>query len=126
MNIYLALGIILVNLALIAYTVAVVLASRGRMASAGLMRTITAGVLLDIMATICMVTGSSHTFISSHGLLGYSALLLMLTDCILLWQLRRKEGRNAPLSTKLRRFTRYAYAWWIIAYVAGVVIVAWW
>jgi hypothetical protein len=45
----------------------------------------------------------------------------MLTDAVLVWRhwITRKE---AVVSRGLNLYTRYAYAWWVVAYIAGAVI----
>lgn len=124
MNSNLIAGIAIVNLALFFYTVAFVLEQRSRIASQKVLTFLTLGVTLDITATIFMVIGSSHSFISSHGLLGYSSLLAMFTDCLLMWRQFRLKGANAPIGRGLNIYTRVAYIWWVAAYFAGAAIVS--
>jgi hypothetical protein len=124
MNIFLTCGIAIVNIALIAYTVAFFYIMRGKRITNKALTLLSVGVSLDMTSTSFMIFGSSHSFLSTHGLLGYSALLAMLIDCILLWSLRIKQDNNAAIPLSLHRYTRIAYIWWIAAYVAGAAIVA--
>lgn len=124
MNTFLICGIVLVNLALVAYTVAFFRIMRGKRPTSWALATLSVGVSLDILSTTFMVTGSSHTFFSTHGLLGYSALLAMLVDCFLLWNFRVRNDSHTAIPLRLHRYTRMAYIWWLVAYVAGVAIVA--
>lgn len=117
-------GITIVNLALISYSIAIIKEQRIRLVSTYVITFLTLGVLFDIAATFCMIVGSTHTALSSHGLFGYSALLLMLTDCIILWKHKLNKGSTVPVSKKIHLYSRFAYIWWILAYATGAVIIA--
>lgn len=117
-------GTIIVNFALLAYTIAIVIEQRKRLINNQVLTFLTTGVLLDITATICMIAGSTHSAITLHGMLGYSALLAMLVDCILLWRHRQTQGAEAQVARTLHLYSRYAYIWWIAAYITGAVLVA--
>jgi hypothetical protein len=80
------------------------------------------GVGLDVSATAFMISGSHNFPLTFHGLLGYSALGMMLTDMILLRRFRKKKGARAKIPTTLHHFSILAYVWWIAAFVAGAII----
>jgi uncharacterized repeat protein (TIGR03987 family) len=120
----LIIGTTIVNLALISYSIGVLSEQKNKMVSLFSIRFITTGVLFDIIATGCMITGSTHTALSSHGLFGYSALLLMLIDCVLLWKYRISKGEAIIVSKALHLYSRFAYIWWVVAYVTGAVLIA--
>jgi len=120
----LIVGTTIVNLALVAYSIAIITEQRQKRVNNRVMVFLTVGVLLDIVATVCMVAGSTHSFMSSHGFLGYSALLAMLIDFIILLRYRRHNGPDLLVSKSLHLYSRYAYAWWVGAYITGAVIVA--
>jgi hypothetical protein len=82
---------------------------------------LTLGVILDITSTVLMILGSSH--ITIHGFIGWSALAVMLTDAVLVWR-HRIAQKEAAVSRGLNLYTRYAYTWWVVAYIAGAVIAA--
>ncbi len=123
MNIYLQLGSTIVVFALIAYTIGVVMEQRSRVLSSRVLLFITLGVVLDITATILMVYGSSKTGISLHGVIGYSSLLAMSIDAILLWKLKFDKGLNVFIDKSIHTYTRYAYFWWVIAFITGLLLV---
>ncbi len=123
MNIYLQLGSTIVVFALIAYTIGVVMEQRTGILYSKVLLFITLGVVLDITATILMVTGSSKTGISLHGVIGYSSLLAMSIDAILLWKLKLTKGFNVFINKALHTYTRYAYFWWVIAFITGLLLV---
>jgi hypothetical protein len=82
---------------------------------------LTAGVLFDISSTILMIIGSRKIPITIHGFIGYSALIAMLIDTILVWRFWRKNG-GTHVPRGLNIYTRLAYSWWVIAYIAGAII----
>jgi len=68
-----------------------------------------------------MIIGSRKIPITVHGFIGYSALTAMLIDTILIWRFWRMNG-SAHIPRGLNLYTRFAYSWWIIAYIAGAII----
>ena len=117
-------GVIIVNLALIAYSFAIIVEQRKKVVSNFVLSFLTLGVLFDITSTVCMIIGSTHSAFSSHGIFGYSALLGMLIDCILMWKYRLSYGRTIKVEKILHLYSRFAYTWWIIAYFTGIIIVS--
>ncbi len=124
MNPVLLAGVIIVNLALISYSIAILTEQIKQTVDRFVLFFLTTGVLLDITATACMIIGSANSFATLHGIIGYSALAVMLADAVLLWKLWWKEKKPAFVNRKLNLYSRYAYAWWVIAYITGAVIVA--
>ena len=117
-------GTTIVNLALISYSIALITEQRKRLASNFVLTFLTIGVVLDVTATTCMIIGSSHTAFTVHGMLGYSALTLMLIDCFLLWKHKNTNGTQVQINKKLHMFSRVTYIWWVLAYITGAIIVA--
>ena len=117
-------GTTIVNLALISYSIALITEQRKRLATNFVLTFLTIGVTLDVTATICMIIGSSRTAFTVHGMLGYSALFLMLIDCFLLWKHKNVNGTQIQINKKLHLFSRVTYIWWVLAYITGAIIVA--
>ena len=120
----LLIGTSIVNLALISYSIALITEQRKRLATNFVLTFLTIGVVLDVTATTCMIIGSSHTAFTVHGILGYSALTLMLIDFFLLWKHKKTHGSETQINKNLHLFSRVTYIWWILAYITGAVIVA--
>jgi uncharacterized repeat protein (TIGR03987 family) len=116
-------GILIVNLALISYSVAIISEQRKKLVNNTILVFLIIGVIFDITATICMIIGSTHTALSTHGIFGYSALMAMLIDCLLLLRCRLKLGQNTEVKKNLHLYSRFAYTWWIISYITGTIIV---
>ena len=117
-------GTIIVNFALISYSVAIITEQRKKIVSSLVLSFLTVGVILDIVATTCMIIGSESSPFTLHGILGYSSLTAMLIDCILIWRFRLKYGSAVIVNRGLHLYSRLAYSWWILAYITGAVLVA--
>jgi hypothetical protein len=114
-------AVVVVTFALIFYSIAVITEQRKRLISNTVLTFLTGGVLLDISSTALMIIGSRKIPITVHGFIGYSALIVMLIDTVLVWRFRRRN-RNSPVPHGLNMYTRLAYGWWVIAYIAGAII----
>jgi hypothetical protein len=68
-----------------------------------------------------MIINSVNIPITPHGMLGYSALLAMLIDAVLVWRFWLKYHAPA-VPHGLHLYTRFAYSWWVLAYIAGAII----
>ena len=123
MNPILVTGTIIVTFALIFYSISVFSEQRRKALTFFALTTRTIGVALDITATAFMIAGSRKIPFTFHGLLGYSALAGMLVDTVLVWRYSRRQ-RQQPVSPGLKLFTRLAYLWWVLAYIAGGLIAA--
>jgi EamA domain-containing membrane protein RarD len=121
MNSILMQAVIVVTFALIFYSIAVITEQRKGTISKRVLIFITAGIIFDIASTTLMIIGSRKIPITIHGFIGYSALLVMLIDTILIWQSWR-GNRGFLVSKGLNMYTRLAYSWWVIAYIAGAII----
>ena len=122
MNSILLTGTIIVQLALIFYSIAIITEQRKRIISKNVLTFLTFAVFFDISATVFMIAGSRNSPFTIHGMIGYSALICMLIDLILIWKLKAKSGLNAIVPTSLHLFSRFAYLWWVIAYITGAII----
>jgi hypothetical protein len=118
------IGSVIVSLALISYSIAILTEQFRKTISKRVLKFLTTGVTLDITATICMIIGSSQGPFTLHGIIGYSSLILMIVDTLLIWKLSNKMGINAAVPRTLNLYTRFAYTWWIAAYITGGLLVA--
>ena len=118
------IGSTVVTIALIFYSIGFVNENRKRIVNSRILSFYTIGVSLDITATIFMIIGSSKGMITLHGMIGYSSLLGMLTDTIILWRHNFSKGASAKVTRFITVYSRIAYTWWIIAYITGGLLVA--
>lgn len=123
MNPTLIAGTRIVVLALIFYSIGIITEQRKRRIINLVLIALTIGIILDITATAFMIIGSPNSPFTLHGFLGYSALLAMLIDTIFVWRFRLANGNDSEVSKPLHLYSRYAYSWWVIAFVSGSVLV---
>ena len=122
MNSILIKAVIVVTFALISYSIAVITEQRKGKVTNRVLTFLTTGIVLDISSTVLMIIGAGKIPITVHGFIGYSALTVMLIETVLIWRFRRKNGSDIPVSKGLSTYTRFAYVWWVIAYIAGAII----
>jgi hypothetical protein len=115
-------GVVIVSFALVFYSIAVITEQRRSVVSRMVLVFLTAGVTCDITSTLYMIIGSHNIPITVHGVIGYTALLAMLVDTMLIWGHWRKNRSAAPVPRGLHIYTRIAYGWWVVAYIAGGII----
>jgi len=121
MNPTLVRAVIVVTFALVFYSVGVIMEQRKSFVSWSIILFMTLGVACDISSTTLMIIGSRNIPFTLHGVLGYSALALMLVETILMWR-HWIKNHQSQVSKKLGLYIRIAYAWWVIAYIAGAII----
>jgi len=115
-------GTLIVNLALIFYSIGIFVEQRRRQVTQKVLLFLTLGVVFDIVATAFMIIGSTNSPFSLHGILGYSSLTAMLIETALAWRHRLREG-DREVSSGLHLYSRIAYFWWVAAYITGALIV---
>ncbi len=124
MNTQLQIGTTVVVFALVAYSVAIITEQRKKHLTKTVLSFLTLGVSLDIIATTFMILGSAKGAFTFHGVLGYSSLVAMFTDAVLMWRLKHKQGLGVEVPHKLHLYSRYAYLWWVAAFITGGLLVA--
>jgi uncharacterized repeat protein (TIGR03987 family) len=117
MDVSILIGAITVTAALLAYSIAIITEQIKKKINYFILFFLTLGVILDITATSFMIYGSSNSAFTLHGMLGYSALLAMVIDTILIWKSYLKNGPT--ISRALHRYSLAAYIWWVIAFITG-------
>jgi uncharacterized repeat protein (TIGR03987 family) len=112
-------GSFIVTLALTAYTAGIITEQRRKLINKSILLFFGIGVLLDIAGTTCMIIGSSKGPFTLHGLIGYSALLAMIIENILLWRSSKLSGLGQAIPAGINRYSLAAYVWWVIVYFSG-------
>ena len=115
-------GIFFVHFALIFYTLFILFEGKKQRATNSVLLLITFAVLFDITATACMMIGTTRTYFTFHGIIGYIGLLLMIIDFILLLRYRIKFGTETLISKPLYLYSKIAYFWWLAAFITGVIV----
>lgn len=122
MNTLLIWGTRVVVLALISYSLSFFRLNKNRRVEIKALAFQSLGLFLDISSTSLMILGSRNTPFTLHGIFGYSALLIMIVDTIMVWRFYRLHGEKS-ISQNLHRFARVAYFWWIVAFLLGLLLV---
>lgn len=123
MNAYLQIGTSVVVFALISYSIGILTEQRTSIISRKVITFLTLGVCLDITATFFMIIGSDKGGFTLHGFIGYSSLLGMLLDAIFMWTRIAKYGISNKVPRSLHLYSRYAYIWWVLAFITGGILV---
>ena len=123
MSHYSMIGAGIVIFALLSYSLSIITEQRKRLVTPFVLRFLTIGVVLDITATAFMIIGSKSGAFTLHGILGYSSLAAMLTDTILIWRFHLGSNPGTEVPTKLHIYSRFAYGWWIVAFITGLLLV---
>ena len=123
MNAYLIWGSTIVILALLSYSIGIITEQRKHFITKTVLRFVSIGIVLDITATTFMIIGSPNSPFSIHGFLGYSSLTAMLIDVILIWRFHLRTS-NQKVPKSLHLYSRYAYTWWVIAFITPGLMVA--
>jgi hypothetical protein len=115
-------AVLTVTLALTLYTIGTLKQQRTRRSTAAVRGWLSVGVVFDVAATALMIAASKSIAPTLHGVIGYSALALMIADTTLLWRHARARG-EAEVSKGLHLFSRAAYGYWVLAYLTGGLLV---
>ena len=117
-------GTMIVFFALTFYSIGIFTEQKHKKVLQRVITFLTMGIIADIIATAFMIAGSSKGLFTIHGIIGYSALVAMLIDNILIWRLRLKTGIGTDVPYRIHIYSRYAYIWWVIAFITGGLLVA--
>ena len=122
MNTLSIIGATIVSLALISYSIGIISEQVKKILIPRVLIFITMGVVLDFTATVFMILGSKNSPFTLHGFIGYSALFLMLIELVRIWKTYNKLGMNTEVPRSVHLYSRYAYIWWVVAYITGSLI----
>ena len=107
MNSLSIVGAFIITLALLSYGIGSIAIQRFKIVTPGVLIFITLGVFLDFLAVTLMIIGSSK-----------GAFIL-----IYYWYFR--HGFDSIISKSILEYSKIAYAWWLIAYITGSLLVIW-
>ena len=66
-----------------------------------------------------MMIGTVEQYFTLHGILGYTALVVMVTDAVFIWKHKLNFGSEMPFSKALNRNTKLGYVLWLTAFFTG-------
>ena len=124
MNKLVMVGSTIVFFALLFYSIGIFTEQKHKKVLSRVLLFLTLGIIFDITATAFMIAGSSKGLFTLHGFIGYTSLSGMLIDNILIWKLRLKNGIGTGVPDAIHKYSRYAYIWWVGAFITGGLLVA--
>ena len=114
----LVISMILVNLALVFYTVSILNEFKRKTLLPWHVAMFCIGLICDAFGTFIMYkSGGSKISVGIHDILGFSALLLMLINAIAsVFVIKKYEN----LLNQFYKFSIFAWVIWIISYALGI------
>ncbi|HPE77519.1 MAG TPA: hypothetical protein P5210_11745 [Draconibacterium sp.] len=125
MNILSLFGAFLITLALLSYGIASIAIQRFKIVTTGMIIFLSLGVILDLVAIAFMISGSTNGIFTLHGILGYSATITMVTDLFLILRKYFKNGFDSVINNSVLLFSKIAYAWYLLVYITGSLLIIW-
>jgi hypothetical protein len=110
-------GTISVTLALIIFTIVTIKLQKSKMLNKGILTGYSLGVILDFTALMCMSFAATHPPFTIHGIIGYSAFLLMAGGVV--WAIRTFRKGTIELPENVGQYLKYIYGYWALAYFTG-------
>jgi uncharacterized protein with PQ loop repeat len=123
MKTILIIGSIIVTLALIFYLAGIITEQRKRLVTKTVLIFLSLGLLFDISATVCMIIGSTNSPFTFHGFIGYTALLAMVIETLLVYRFYLKNGSAVSVPKGLHLYSRFALVLWVAVYITGSLLV---
>lgn len=110
-------GSSIVTVALVLYTISFIRFHKRKAITLPTLRIQTLALVFDITATSLMIIGSENSPFTLHGILGYSALTVMIIDTSFFWAKRKSDNHKGLLT-----YSTIAWVWWVLAYITGSAI----
>jgi len=112
-------GVIIVILALLFYSLGIFTEQRKRRINKTVLTFLSLGLVFDISATTCMIIGSGNSPFTFHGLIGYTGLIAMTVETVLAFKFYKTHGENKEVSRILHWYSRISYALWLVVFITG-------
>ena len=119
------IGAFVITLALLSYGIGSISVQHFKLVSRGVLFFLTFGVLLDLTAIGFMISGSDKGVFSLHGILGFTASVTIVVDTALIWRSYLQNGIDSVINKSVLLFSKIAYAWWLIVYFTGSLLIIW-
>lgn len=122
MNPISVIGAFVMTFSFLAYGIGSVTVERFRIVGSVVLIFMSVGIVFETAAFLMVYLGANELISGLRGLVGASAFLIMLANVVWVWLVYFKKGIDAPVSTALLHYTKTAYFVWVLAYLAGIVI----
>ncbi len=117
------IGAFLITFAMLSFGYGINSFQRFKLISRGVLWFLFVGLILDILAIICMVPDISKVVFTVHGAVGLSALLVMVVAFAWAIHFYRTYDAETTVSKPLFLYVSIAYGWWVVAYFIGILLV---
>ena len=117
-------GAFVITLALLSYGIGSISLQRFKMISPGVLIFLTVGLALDVTANVLIYCGYRLPF-TVKSILAYSAFIIMLINVIWIWRVYLMKNINAVAGKQLLLFSKIAFGWWLVVYVAVSLVTIW-
>ena len=125
MNPVSVVGAFIMTLSFLAFGIGSVTLERFKMVGTIVLVFFSLGIFFECTAILLMYIGSTGTIYGLHALIGIFALLIMLVNTVWVWRVYIKKGIDARVSKSLLQYTKTAYFIWVMAYLAGIILLIW-
>jgi hypothetical protein len=125
MNPISVVGALVMTLSFLAYGIGSVTLERFKIVGSIVLIFFSLGLLFETSAIVLMYIGSDGKFGGMHSLVGVFAFLLMAVNTTWVWSVYVRKGIDANVNTALLHYTKTAYFIWVLAYLAGIVVLIW-
>ena len=113
-----------VTIALIVFTIVTFRLQKTKTLTKGILLGYCLGIITDFIGLTSMYIAETRPMFTIHGILGYSAFLLMVTGVIRAARIYRKGITILP--EDMRLYFKYTYGLWATAYFSGMLMSSLW
>lgn len=125
MNPVSVVGAFIMTLSFLAFGIGSVTLERFKMVGIIVLVFFGLGIFFECTAILMMYIGPTGKINGLHALVGIFALLIMLVNTVWVWWMYIKKGIDARVSKSLLQYTKTAYFIWVMAYLAGIILLIW-
>ena len=125
MNPLAIIGAFVITLSFLAYGIGSISLVRFKIVGRIVLTFISLGVLLDLIAILLMMKGSTGSPFTLHGFLGGIAFSVMFVEMVWCWNMYFTYGLDVKAGKPHIIYTKVAYLFWVLAYFTGSILIIW-
>lgn len=125
MNPISVIGAFIMTLAFLAYGIGSVTLERFRIVGNIVLIFMSLGILFEIAAISLMIIGSQTGGNPIHVWTGTISFFLFVVNTAWVWLIYLRKGIDAGVGKPLVNYTKTAFFIWVVAYLAGIVLLIW-
>ncbi|WP_340112748.1 hypothetical protein [Maribellus mangrovi] len=125
MNPISVIGAFIMTLAFLAYGIGSVTLERFRIVGNIVLIFMSLGILFETAAIVLMILGKEHGGDVLHVWTGSVSFFLFIVNATWVWLHYLRNGIDAAVGKSLVNYTKTAFFIWVVAYLAGIVLLIW-